>query len=158
MENKSVFSLILWYIPIALVQFISAKFSIAAIGPWYDNLIIAPWNPPSWIFGPVWATLYILMTFAVWLVYSSDAPSRQVKTAYLLFFIQLALNPLWSYLFFGLQQPGLALIELGVLVFFATLTAIAFFRIQAMAGLLLAPYVIWLIFAFSLNATIWWLN
>ena len=118
---------------------------------WYAGLIKPPFNPPSWIFGPVWSTLYVLMACsanAAW----GDRPARQT------FFIILLVNALWSLLFFGLHQPGLALIDI-----FAYLTLLVLWIRQLWPqhrgyALLQLPHLLWVSFATVLNASIWWLN
>lgn len=157
-KNTGAISLILWYLPVALVQFISARVTVNTINPWYKNLNKACWNPPSWVFGPTWTVLYIMMAVAVWVVYQAEVKPSKHRLAYSLFFIQLIVNGLWSILFFGLHSPGWALLDLTLLVFLVAVTAIIFFRVRRLAGLLLLPYLLWSIYALSLNAAIWWLN
>ena len=124
---------------------------------WYDTVAKPTWNPPSWVFAPVWTTLYCLMGIAVWLVWRGGE-WKQVKPAVVLFTVQLVLNSLWSLLFFGVQNPGAALVEIGVLWCAIAATTVLFFRRSAIAGGLMTPYLLWVTFASFLNFTIWNLN
>ena len=126
---------------------------------WYRTLLKPTWNPPSWLFGPVWTALYALMAVALWLVrreQETDEPSRQRALA--LFAIQFLLNLAWTPLFFGLHSPGLAFLEICVLWIALLSTMLAFGRVRALAGYLLLPYLLWVSFALVLNGTIWLMN
>jgi len=117
------------------------------------------WNPPNWLFAPVWTILYALMGISVWLVRRNGTTSRtEITSAMLLFWLQLALNLLWTPIFFGLHMPALAFLEICLLWLAALFTALAFGRISSSAGYLLVPYLAWLSFALVLNGTIWLLN
>lgn len=124
-------------------------------GAWYAALRKPPLTPPNWLFGPAWTVLYLSIAVAGWLVWRAP---RKEPLALALWGIQLALNAAWSWLFFGLQRPGLALIEIGVLLVLILATTVAFFRVRRMAGVLFAPYAAWVSFAAYLNAGIWYLN
>ena len=124
-------------------------------GEWYAALAKPPLNPPNWLFAPAWAVLYIAMAVAAWLVWKSEHESI---SPLVLWGIQLALNALWSYLFFGLQMVGVALIEVVIMLAFIIVTCISFFRANITAGWLMVPYIVWVTFATYLNAGIWWLN
>ena len=126
-----------------------------AVVDWFPTLNKPSFNPPSWVFAPVWTLLYIMMAVAAWRVWLEGAVS---KPALNLFFIQLALNLFWPLLFFGLHMIGLALINIIVMWIMIILTMRAFFKIAKAAGWLLAPYLAWVSFATVLNASIWWLN
>ena len=124
---------------------------------WYAELAKPAWTPPGWLFGPVWTALYLGMAIAAWLIWRK----RRIGGAKLplaLFATQLALNSLWSVLFFGFQRPGVAFIEILLLwsAIFATL--LAFWRHSTLAGSLLIPYLVWVSFAAVLNWSIWRLN
>ena len=151
---------------IALGLFLLASFTASAIGEyatfesvrtWYPTLVKPSWNPPAAIFGPVWTLLYLLMSIAAWRVWLRREQTG-ARPALRLFFVSLALNALWSVLFFGLHRPGLALLE--VVLFWGTLVLIQvrFARLDRVAGWLWAPYVAWVSFATVLNAAIWRLN
>lgn len=127
------------------------------LGEWYDSLKKPPWNPPGWIFGPVWTALYTMMAVAAWLVSRQGGWGKQRKPL-LVFLTQLVLNALWTPLFFGLQRPGLAFAEI-VLLWLAIAATIAAFRpVSRAAMLLLVPYWAWVSFAAALNFTLWRLN
>ncbi len=98
------------------------------------------------------------MTIAVWMVYHAPTKHQLHRLGYSLFFAQLLANGLWSILFFGLHLPGWALLDLAILLILVTLTATTFYRMRKTAGLLLLPYLAWSLYAFTLNAAIWWLN
>ncbi|MGA9524267.1 MAG: TspO/MBR family protein [Myxococcaceae bacterium] len=129
----------------------------SGIGSWYQSLRKPAWNPPSWVFSPVWTTLYVLMGTSAWLVWRERgfAPAR---TEFGLFGTQLFLNALWSFLFFGFRAPLLALIELVLLAGAVLATLLAFWRVRPLAGALLIPYLAWVTFAGVLNATLWRMN
>lgn len=124
-------------------------------GSWYEGLRKPPLTPPNWIFGPVWSALYLGIAVAGWLVWR-EQPRRVGPLA--LWGAQLALNALWSLLFFGLQRPGIALLEIGVLLVLVTATTASFHRVRPLAGALFVPYSIWVGFASYLNAGVWILN
>lgn len=141
-----------------LVGASGSVFTVVGTGSWYEQLT-KPWfNPPSWLFGPVWTALYILMGVALYLIWMEGLEKPQVKAAILLFALQLLLNFLWSYMFFGLQSPLLALAEIAILWLVLLATIIAFFRIRRGAAYLLIPYILWVTFAAYLNYAIYILN
>ena len=125
---------------------------------WYPTLIKPSFNPPSWVFGPVWTLLYLMMGIASFLVWQKGWESGAVKTALAFFAIQLILNGLWSILFFGMRMPGLAFLEILVLWVSIGLTLVLFWRVTPVAGMLLFPYQAWVTFAAVLNGAIWILN
>ena len=124
---------------------------------WYADLAKPSWNPPSWIFGPVWTVLYLMMAVAAWLVWRQGGFARQ-RLPLSLFVVQLGLNTLWSVLFFGMQNPGAAVIDILLLWTAILLTLIAFWQRSRWAGTLLIPYLVWVSFATALNVSIWQLN
>jgi tryptophan-rich sensory protein len=128
-----------------------------SVGTWYQDLAKPPFNPPDWVFAPVWTTLFVLMSVAAWRVWRQGgfAHARVEMTAY---FGQLALNPLWSVVFFGFRTPGWAFLEIFLLLPAIVLTAILFGRRDRPAGWLFLPYVAWVAFATVLNGAIWRLN
>ena len=137
MKTKNKFiSLVIWYLPVLIVQILSAWVTYTQMSPWYEAVKKAPWNPPSWVFAPVWSVLYIMMTVAVWLVYNTTAYNKLKRASYILFFIQLLLNGLWSFLFFGLHDPLLAFIDLSLLIVFEIATIVTFYQVNKAAGLL----------------------
>jgi len=126
-------------------------------GEWYAALNKPAWNPPGWIFGPVWTALYIMMAVAAWLVWRQGGWSKQRKPL-LRFLGQLALNALWTPLFFGLHWPGVAFLEIILLWLAIAWTIAAFWCVQRAAAWLLAPYLAWVSFAAVLNGALWRLN
>jgi tryptophan-rich sensory protein len=128
------------------------------VATWYPTLIKPPFNPPAWIFGPVWTVLYIMMGVSAFLVWRQGFATEGVRLALTVFAVQLALNGLWSILFFGMQAPGWALVEIGALWLAIVLTIVLFWRVSPTAGILLLPYWAWVSFATVLNASLWWLN
>lgn len=129
----------------------------AKIPTWYATLAKPSWNPPNWLFGPVWTTLYILMAVAVWMVWMRRGQAG-ARGALWLFGIQLVLNTLWSFVFFGAENPGLAMAEIVVLWAAIAATIWTFRRISTAAAWMLAPYLAWVSFASGLNFAIWRLN
>jgi benzodiazapine receptor len=126
-------------------------------GPWYASLAKPSWTPPGYIFGPVWSLLYASMGVAAWLLWRRAGLSG-AKTAFVLFAIQLILNALWSWFFFGMQRPGLALVDIVVLWIFILASMIAFWRLYTPSGAILVPYFAWVTFATALNLAIWNMN
>jgi tryptophan-rich sensory protein len=124
--------------------------------PWYAGLTKPAFNPPNWIFGPVWTTLYALMGFALWRVMRSSAKLRRV--AALLFYVQLLLNAAWSWMFFAGQSPGAGLINIVPQWFVIIATVAAFWRVDRLAAICLMPLIAWVGFAVALNFEIWRLN
>lgn len=130
---------------------------------WYAGIVKPAINPPAWVFGPVWTTLFALMGIAAFLIWSFYAEAsadkkKGIKIALALFGIQLVLNTLWSIIFFGLHSPGGALIEIIFLWLAILATIIAFAKISKPAAWLLLPYILWVSFASYLNYSIWMLN
>jgi translocator protein len=150
---------------VGLVAWLTASFIAAAIGgaasteagPFYTQLVRPAWAPPPSVFGPVWTVLYTVMGIAAWLVWRAGG-FRAAKSALVLFVAQLALNALWSWLFFGWQHGGLALADILFLWVLIVATLIAFWRIRRSAGALLVPYLLWVSFAAALNYSLWQLN
>lgn len=124
---------------------------------WYDRLRKSPYNPPAWAFGVVWPLLYILMSVAAWRIWQKRAQIR-VHGTLTLYAVQLAVNLLWTALFFGLRDPQLALLWLLMLLMLVVLTLWRFYRRDKLAALLLLPYHGWLCFACYLNTQIVFLN
>ncbi|PKM87346.1 TspO protein [Candidatus Falkowbacteria bacterium HGW-Falkowbacteria-2] len=137
---------------------IGSRFTTTGPGTWYELIEKPFFNPPGWIFGPVWTILYILMGVALYLVLKQDWKKPEVFQAVKIFFIQLGFNILWSYFFFGLKNPRLAFLEIIALLLAIVATMIAFARVDKRAMKLLIPYLLWVLFASFLNYTIWQLN
>ncbi len=125
---------------------------------WYTTLNKPVLNPPGWLFGPVWITLYTLMGISAFLVYTQGIEKKFVKKALIVFTLQLILNATWSLVFFGLQNPLLALINIVCLLGSIVWTIKLFLPISRASALLLIPYIVWVCFATYLNFSIWVLN
>ena len=133
-------------------------FTATAVDNWYQTINKPSWNPPNWVFAPVWTMLYVMMGIALFLVWKSDASDILKKTAFTLFAAQLILNFFWSFIFFNQHQPGWALVEIIFMWIFILLTIFTFAQVSKTAGWLLVPYISWVSFATILNYTIWQLN
>lgn len=137
---------------------IGGIFTSSKIPTWYATLVKPSWQPPSWVFGPVWTTLYFLMGYASAMVWDRRAQSSVAMVALVAYGIQLVLNALWSFLFFGLESPAAALVGIIALWFAIVITIVLFWRVSHTAAWLLVPYLLWVSFASVLNFTIWRLN
>jgi translocator protein len=127
------------------------------LAPWYSGLAKPIFNPPNWVFGPVWTTLYALMAFAAWRIMRLP-PSPMRRTALILFFGQLALNAAWSWMFFAAHSPLLGLVNIVPQFALILATIVAFRPLDGVAALCLTPLAVWVGYASLLNAAIWWLN
>lgn len=136
---------------------VGGTWTASSVGPWYQGLQKPPYNPPGWVFGPVWTLLYAMMAVAAWLVWRK-AGFAGAAAPLAIFAVQLALNLAWSGLFFGLRQLGWAFADIVLLWVAIAATIAAFARISAPAAWLLAPYLAWVSFASVLNFRIWTLN
>ena len=141
-----------------LAGFLGSLFTTQAIPNWYATLERPSFNPPNWIFGPVWISLYFLMGISVYLVWQQIETNKKAQQAFWLFWIHLFFNAIWSIIFFGFQSPGLAFIDLVFLWFLIVILLIKFLKINKLAGYLLIPYLLWVSFAGVLNFSIFWLN
>lgn len=158
MKINSTFKLIISIGVSQLAGIIGSFFSIASIPTWYVTLIKPALNPPNWIFGPVWITLYTLMGIAAFLVWEKGLEQTGVKKALYVFVFQLILNSAWSIIFFGLQNPALALVNIILLWLSIIWTMWLFAKISKPAMWLLLPYLLWVSFATYLNYSLWILN
>lgn len=162
MESQPRASRPVWSL-LVLGLWVMACFSAAALGAisppgnWYQSLNKPSWNPPSWVFGPVWTILYLSMAVAAWRVWRHGGWGQQ-RTALGWFCIQLALNAAWSPIFFGLKAPGWGLVEILLLWAAIAQTLRQFQRADWIAAWMLWPYLAWVSFATVLNAALWWLN
>ena len=155
-KQKDILGLISWLLVSFAVSAIGALASIEARS-FYGQLTQPAWAPPAWIFGPVWTALYALMAVAAWLVWRAGGFDMH-RTALTLFLVQLALNAIWSWLFFALHWGAAALADIFLLWIFILATLIAFWRIRPLAAVLLMPYLAWVSFASVLNYSVWQLN
>lgn len=155
-KNKQVLGCVAWL----AVSFIAAAIGSAAsiqAGSFYTQLVRPEWAPPPDVFGPVWSVLYAVMGIAAWLVWRVGG-FRAARTALTLFLLQLAVNALWSWLFFGWHLGGVAFADIAMLWVLIVATLVAFWRVRPLAGVLLVPYLLWVSFAFALNYSVWQLN
>lgn len=153
-KRNSVLSLVIILVICFAVAGLGSLATTPNIANWYATLNKPSWNPPNWLFGPVWTLLYAMMGVAAWLVW------RRVGwgTAILCFAVQLGLNLAWSFIFFGAHQTGLAFVEIILLWLAIVATIISFSAVSKPAAALLIPYLLWVSFAAALNFTIWRLN
>ena len=148
-----------------LLAWLTVSFAVSAIGAsasigarsFYGQLTQPAWAPPGWVFGPVWTTLFAMMGIAAWLVWRSGGFAVQ-RWPLAVFGVQLALNALWSWLFFAWNLGGLAFLEVLLLWLSIAATLTLFWRVRRLAGLLLMPYLLWVSFAAVLNFSLWRLN
>lgn len=157
----STFSIIALIIAIVLPQLaggFGALYTFQAIPRWYLPLKKPRLAPPNWVFGPVWTILYLLMGFASYLVWHAGEGSTLVWGALGLYLVQLVLNALWSFLFFGKRNPRIAFFEIIALWVSIAATIVAFAPLSSLAAVLLLPYLVWVSFAAYLNFMIWKLN
>ncbi len=154
--RKDIPGLLAWLALCFIAAAIGSAASIQA-GPFYMQLLRPEWAPPPGVFGPVWSVLYAMMGIAAWLVWRK-AGLHASRTALLLFLTQLAVNALWSWLFFGWHRGALAFIDILLLWALIAATVVAFWRLQPLAGALLLPYWLWVSFAAVLNYAVWQLN
>lgn len=150
-------ALIFFLVVTLLAAAIGSAATSSSVAEWYPTLRKPSWNPPSWVFGPVWMLLYLAMAVAAWRVWRR-AETAAARTTLGLYGAQLALNAFWSVLFFGLRRPDLALVDIVLLWTLLLVLLVRFARADRLAAALWAPYVGWVGFATVLNATIWQLN
>lgn len=154
MKKRNLLGLMAWLITCFSAASLGAFFMP---GEWYGVLKKPSWNPPGWIFGPVWTALYAMMAVAAWLVWKRGGFAAQ-RRPLMLFLVQLALNALWTPLFFGLHWMGVAFAEIVLLWLAIGVTLLSFHRINRIAAWLLVPYLAWVSFAAALNFELWRLN
>jgi len=143
-----------WLVVVFVAAWVGARF---LPDEWYRNLTKPSWNPPNWLFAPVWTLLYILMALSAWLVWR-QLGFRGALVPLALFVVQLALNAAWTWLFFGRHRPDLALVDIAFFWVVLVITVLSFWRLLPLAGAILLPYLAWVTFASFLNLTIWRLN
>lgn len=158
MSIRDILKLVVSIVACLAAGAIGSVFTRSAIPTWYATLEKPFFTPPNWLFAPAWTLLYILMGVAAFLVWRKGLENRGVRIALIVFLIQLALNALWSVVFFGLESPLYGLIVIVVLWAAILITVIKFFRISRVASVLMWPYLLWVTFAAVLNASIWLLN
>ncbi len=154
LKNKFL-SLLLFFIITFSASFIGSLVTISLKEPWYSQLIKSKFNPPEWIFAPVWTTLYLMMTLAIWFFWHSK--NRDMNTIYI-YFIHIIFNTIWSIVFFGLHQIFLALIVLIILIGLITTLIIRYKRVNFVSYYLMIPYLLWCCYALFLNINLLILN
>ena len=122
--------------------------------PWYSQILLPSFNPPSWIFGPVWLTLYILMSIAIWRIWIKFYDTKILQ----IYFVHLFFNMIWSIIFFGFHQIGLALIDLIIILIFIIILMRIYLKKDKISFYLMTPYFLWSFYALILNFTIFILN
>jgi len=153
-RSFDIFGLAFWIVLTFGVAGIASQFEP---GEWYANIAKPIWTPPGWVFGPVWGLLYLSMSVSAWLVWRRRLETN-ISWALGLYLMQLTVNGVWSWLFFGQQWIGLALVDLLALVALVAITVVMFLRVLRVAGLMLLPYLLWVSFAAALNFQIWRMN
>jgi tryptophan-rich sensory protein len=154
LKNKFI-SFILFFIITYSASFIGGMATISFKEPWYSELIKSNYNPPDWIFAPVWTALYLMMTLAIWFFWHSK--NRDMNTIYI-YFIHIVFNTTWSIVFFGLHQILFALIVLLILIFLIVILIIRFKRVNLASYYLMIPYLLWTLYALFLNFNLLILN
>jgi translocator protein len=158
MKINNTFKLIFAIVVCELAGFVGAIFTMPSVTTWYATLNKPTLNPPAWVFGPVWTTLFALMGIAAFLVWKKGLYRKDVKIAIVIFVVQLVLNTMWSIIFFGMHSPQGALIEIVCLWLAILATIVAFYKVSKSAAWLLVPYILWVSFAMYLNYAVWSLN
>jgi len=158
MKGMDIYKLIITILVCQIAGFIGSIFTRSSVLTWYPTLAKPRFTPPDWVFAPVWFSLYILMGIAAFLIWRKGFDRKEVRTALILFAIQLTLNTLWSLFFFVLKSPLAGLIEISILGIAIILTIRGFLRVSNAAAFLLIPYFLWVSFATGLNLSIWYLN
>ena len=154
LKNKF-FSFVLFLIITYSASFIGGLVTISFKEPWYSELVKSNYNPPDWVFAPIWTTLYLMMTLAIWFFWHSK--NRDIKTIYI-YFIHIVFNTTWSIVFFGLHQILLALVVLMILIFLIIILIIRFKRVNSISYYLMIPYLLWCCYALFLNINLLILN
>jgi len=151
---KSTLVLLLFIIFVFTAAFAGSRF---LPGEWYRNLQKPPWTPPNWLFGPVWTILYIMIAFSGWMV-CRESGFTAALFPFIIYLLQLILNAMWTWLFFGLHKPAIAFLDISALWLCILFLIILFWQISKPAGILLIPYLIWVTYAATLNYFLYKLN
>ena len=154
LKNKFL-SFVLFFIITYSASFIGGFVTVSLKEPWYSQLIKSNYNPPDWIFAPVWTTLYLMMTLAIWFFWHSN--KRDMNTVYI-YFIHIVFNTTWSIVFFGLHQIFAALVVLLALIFLIITLILKFKRVNLISYYLMFPYLLWTLYALFLNINLLVLN
>ena len=154
MTKNKYLSLILIFIITFIAPVIGGFITTSFKEPWYSEIILPSFNPPSWVFAPIWTTLYIMMSFAIWKIWINSFNLKILK----IYFIHLFFNCIWSIIFFGFHQIGLALINLIIILVFIIILMKKYFKIDKVSFYLMVPYLLWSSYALILNSFIFILN
>ncbi|MEM2123251.1 MAG: TspO/MBR family protein [Candidatus Bathyarchaeia archaeon] len=157
-HRGAVMKLILSIILCQAVGAVGSVFTSSSISTWYPSLVKPAFTPPNWVFAPVWTTLYLLMGLSLFLILVKGGEERGLKPTLFVFAVQLFLNGLWSYLFFGLRNPLYGFIGIILLWVMILLTIVETSKISRLAAALLIPYLVWVTIAATLNFYLWRLN
>ena len=142
--------LIITFLASGIGSFVTSSFK----EPWYSEILLPSFNPPSWVFGPVWTTLYIFMSIAAWLVWQQISDKKIIQ----IYFVHLFFNSIWSVIFFGFHQIFFALIDLGIILVFIIWLMRIYYQVNKISFLLMIPYLLWSSYALILNGAIFYLN
>ena len=154
LKNKFI-SFVLFFIITYSASFIGGLVTLSFKEPWYSQLMKSNFNPPDWIFAPVWTTLYLMMTLAIWIFWHSK--NRDMSTIYI-YFVHILFNTTWSVVFFGLHNILLALINLVILICLIVILVLRFKRVNKISSYLMSPYLLWSCYALFLNLNLYILN
>ena len=154
MSKNKIISFFLFFIITFTASFLGSYITRNFKEPWYSELILPSFNPPSWVFAPVWTTLYIFMSIAIWKIWIKTLEIKVVK----IYFVHLFFNSIWSVFFFGLHQIGLALINLFIILIFILVLMKIYLKKDKVSYYLMVPYFLWSCYAFILNSSIFILN
>jgi tryptophan-rich sensory protein len=158
MKGRNIGHLLFWVLLCQLTGLIGSVFTRSGLEPWYASLEKPAYNPPDWLFGPVWAVLYTLMGIAVFLVSRKYGERPRAAAAVRLFILHLFFNASFSFSFFYLESTLMGLINILIVLAFIVVLLFRFFRISKTAGWLLVPYLLWVVYATAANAGLWILN
>ena len=142
--------LIITFLASGIGSFVTSSFK----EPWYSEILLPSFNPPSWVFGPVWTTLYIFMSIAAWSAWKQTFDKKILQ----IYFIHLFFNSMWSVIFFGFHQIFVALIDLGIILIFIIWLMRIYYHVNRISFLLMIPYLLWSSYALMLNGAIFYLN
>ncbi len=154
MIKKKFYSFLIIFFITFLAPTIGGYVTTSFKEPWYSQIILPSFNPPSWVFAPVWSTLYLLMAIGIWKIWVNSFDNSLLK----LYFIHLFFNSTWSIVFFGFHQIGLALINLIIILIFILLLMRKYFKLDKVSFYLMTPYLLWSTYALILNFSIFLLN
>lgn len=158
MKRSKALSLALFLLLVLFIEWVGYGFTITSVNDWYPVLQKPEWNPPSWVFGPIWTILYVTIAISGWLIFIQIRPCKQKSYALGIYAMQLFCNLCWPFFFFYLKNPALAFVDLLFLVLLIGMNIKAFSKLYRLAAILLIPYFLWSLYAAVLNAAIWSLN